>query len=373
MNEKGYINMKIWSVFSLVIVFHFAILGLLLIQPGCQSTTGDQPDPSMTAAGSSESLSQPVQQPDLDPAFNSGLPTASANRGNLSAPTRPSGVTRTSPQTGGLEPVLEPVRDNLSVPPVTSEYKVQKGDTLSGIAKKEGISLNDLLAANGLTKSSTIYVGQSLLVPSQSAPEDTASAELEHSGREVVVERGDTLSSIASRAGTSVNALKSLNGLTSDRIYVGQRLAVPEGSGVSGSTSSSGSSSQASRPSQVSGGTSYTVQAGDTPGGIASKFGLNASQLMAANNISDPRKLRVGQTLVIPGGGSAPAQTNSRPASNSQPVARSNSATTTPPPSQPEISEPSAEDPMSVLEALEDEDLPYVDVEVVEEGNNSGN
>jgi LysM repeat protein len=181
----------------------------------------------------------------------------------------------------------------------------------------------------------------------------------------VVVARGDTLSAIAARNGTTVRDLKALNGLSSDTIYVGQRLAVPQ----SGDTVPVTVRAPERAVSTPSGGTTYTVQAGDTPGAIAKRYGISSSSLMAANNISDPRKLRVGSTLVIPDSGSTGSGTGqTSPAARSQPTSRSDTPTTAAISEEP-LPEPTEEDPMSVLEALEDEDLPYVEVEVIEEEN----
>jgi LysM repeat protein len=189
------------------------------------------------------------------------------------------------------------------------------------------------------------------------------------SGKQVVVASGDTLGKIASRAGTTVKILKSLNGLTSDTIYIGQKLSLPEGA-----TGSTVSSSLAPQPVSTSapiatGQNTYTVKAGDTPSGIARKFGVSTSQLMAANGISDPRKMSIGKELVIPEGGSAPV---TQPVSTSnQPIQLRSGTSTTP--VEPVISEPTPDDPMSILEALEDEDIPFAEVEVIEGGSQPGN
>jgi LysM repeat protein len=247
---------------------------------------------------------------------------------------------------------------------------VRKGDTLSGIARREGVSLKELLSANGLSKSSVIYVGQVLLIPESSPAEVDASLELEHSGKEVVVARGDTLSSIAARTGTTVNILKRLNGLTNDTIYVGQRLAVPESANVAASPAPARSSTTVSTGG--TGGSTYTVQPGDTPSGIARRFGVSTPALMAANDISDPRKLYVGKTLVIPSGGADPAPVTPAPV-QSQPVTSSPEPRPVTTPAEEALPEPTEDDPMSVLEALEDEDLPFVEVEAVEEETEPGN
>ena len=355
--------MKIWSVFSLVIVFHLAVIGVLLIQPGCQSQSAPPPDPSMTTPGTGLPLPEPMPSEPLDPAFNAGMQSAGTPGGRtMSAPRRPTGVTRSEPDTSTLQPVLEPVQDDLSLPTIQQKYTVQKGDNLTMIARRYGVSLGDLLSANGLNRSSTIYVGQELMIPGQAPEETNGTMEIEHSGKQVVVVKGDTLGKIAARAGTTVRILKSLNGLTSDTIYVGQKLTIPEGSTVTASPAPV----QPIQPAPVpSGSQTYVVQAGDTPSGIARKFGVETSALMAANGISDARKLYVGRTLAIPGRGQSTVAVPPAGTRTVQP--RSESATTAVKPAQAVPAEPAAEDPMSILEALEDEDLPFVEVEAVEE------
>lgn len=98
----------------------------------------------------------------------------------------------------------------------STQHVVKKGDTLSGIAKKYGTSVKALKAANGL-KTDTIKVGQKLDLPAAAV-----------SGIHVV-SKGETLSVIASAYGTSVRALKRDNRLKSDLIRVGQKLKVPGG------------------------------------------------------------------------------------------------------------------------------------------------
>ncbi|NDV63294.1 LysM peptidoglycan-binding domain-containing protein [Puniceicoccales bacterium CK1056] len=371
--------MKIWSVFSLVILFHLAIIGLLFIQPGCQSRAQEEPDPAMTAMPPSADYSAPQPMTELDPAFNAGVAqrSASATGRTLSQPTRPTTPTqRVESDMGLLQPVDEPVSDSFSLPPVTRKVSVQKGDTLSGIARKEGISLNELLSANGLSKNSTIYVGQSLLIPESRNGEDEASVETEYAGKEISVQKGDTLSAIAARHGTSVRIIKSLNNLSRDTIYVGQTLIVPDSVQGSSTVTSSPVQTSSTRTS-TSGLNTYTVKAGDTPSGIARKYGISSKELMAANNITDPRRLYVGRNLVIPSQGSVqpeplpveqslqPVQTVPTPAPT-----RSDSITTTQPPLETRTAE---EDPMAALEALENEELPFVEVEEVGQGDNPQN
>jgi LysM repeat protein len=96
--------------------------------------------------------------------------------------------------------------------------RVKKGDTLYGLAKRYGTSVDALKSANGL-RGNMLDVGQKLTLPSVSS-----------SGMSVYrVERGDTLARIADREGSTVGAIRSANGLRGDIIYPGQRLKVPVG------------------------------------------------------------------------------------------------------------------------------------------------
>lgn len=378
--------MKVWPIFSFVIVMHLALIGLLLIQPGCQSSA-PAPQPAQTqAAASTVRPSQTVTArpaQGLDSAFNSGLTTGGASGvtvggRQLSAPRRPDPTPLREPETRLLQPVLQPTSDPVTITGGSTEYEVVSGDTLSGIARKTGVSLDALLKANALTRQSTIYVGQQLQVPEASAApsfaeEVTPSSEDVPGGREIEVRSGDTLSGIASRAGTTVSVLKRLNNLSSDMIYVGQKLQIPDTGEPLPAQLPSPSAPEPGR--EVMSGSSYTVQAGDTPSGIARKFGVSVSDLMQANGISDARRMNVGRELVIPGRGgvSTPVSVASSGSVSREPTtipeprlpSRENAVQAVPPRS---ISQPTT-DPLQELESLES-DLPIVDVEEVPEPGN---
>ena len=105
-----------------------------------------------------------------------------------------------------------------SVSAAASSYTVQSGDTLWKISQATGVSVSNLRSWNKLTND-IIYANENLsLVAPAPQPAPTSNT--------YIVKSGDTLSAIARAKGTTVTALKSLNGLTTDIIYVGQKLLV---------------------------------------------------------------------------------------------------------------------------------------------------
>ncbi len=97
-------------------------------------------------------------------------------------------------------------------------YIVQPGDTLIGIAAHYGVTVSQLARANGLRWNSWVYVGQSLSIPDTQASPNT----------DYIVHRGDTLFGISRRFGTTVQAIMAANNLRSTTIYVGQQLLIPK-------------------------------------------------------------------------------------------------------------------------------------------------
>ncbi len=172
-------------------------------------------------------------------------------------------------------------------------HVVQAGEHLTAIANRYGTTPEAIASANNLVNMNLLYVGQRLTIPGgSSAPAQGNSY--------YVVNRGDTLTAIAARYGTTTQALVQANGLASaNLIYVGQRLLIPGGGTVPASPSSS-------TPSSTTG--YYTVQVGDTVSSIAVRNGVTAWAIVDANRLANANFIYVGQRLVIPGGSSpAPA------------------------------------------------------------------
>ena len=117
----------------------------------------------------------------------------------------------------------------------TSVYSIKRGDTLSKIAAQFGTTVSQLKALNNLS-SDMIYAGSTLKVSGQPVKQSETKIETETvakdpttanaSTTEYVIKSGDTLGTIAAQFSISVQSIKSLNGLSSDLIFAGQKLKV---------------------------------------------------------------------------------------------------------------------------------------------------
>lgn len=140
------------------------------------------------------------------------------------------------------------------------------------------------------------------------------------------VVKGDNLWTIAKKNGVTIKQLTTANNMRSDsRLSLGQKLVIPGKSvdvaGVAGNVSAVTPPSPAKvapatvAPATVA--TTHVVKSGESLGAIAKKYQVKVGDIATANNIADPTKLRVGQTLKIPGAHVAatkPAAVVSKPA-----------------------------------------------------------
>jgi LysM repeat protein len=184
-------------------------------------------------------------------------------------------------------------------------HVVQRGETLSSIAARYGTTVNAIVRTNGLSNANYVYAGQRLTIPTGSSGAGSAVTV----GGTYTVRPGDTLSSIAARHGTTVNAILGANGLANaNYIYAGQRLTIP------GRTGGSSGSSRASSAS--GGGQLYTVQRGDTLASIAYRYGTTAWAIASANGLANPNYIYAGQRLRIPAGGATASTPGAAPAAD---------------------------------------------------------
>jgi len=166
---------------------------------------------------------------------------------------------------------------------------VQPGDTLFRIALRFGTTVEAIVLANGIVNPQLISVGQKLWIP--------GSSDGEVPGPTIyVVQRGDTLYSIARRFGTTWRVLAAVNGLSDPRsIHVGQQLIIP-GADPGSDTPGSGTPAPTPPPSQEI----YIVRPGDTLWSIAMHHGTTTWAIIAANDLQNPSLIYPGQELIIP-------------------------------------------------------------------------
>ena len=248
-----------------VIAVHVVALGGLLFQ-GC-SKTGDAG--TGTTAGTDLAGTSPLSTNDpglmaTNAALGGGMASTSSVPG-IPANTSPMpGTPGTASYVGGVAPAGSP---GASVPPgspaypaatspasapgpvpavITPEpataapmseggdYRIAKGDTLAVVAKKNGVSLKALEAANPGVDSRKLKIGQTIKIPAggktASATPSGKAGSSASAASEVgtyKVKKGDSLTAIAKKHGTTVKELRSLNSLKTDQIKVDQTLKVP--------------------------------------------------------------------------------------------------------------------------------------------------
>lgn len=218
--------------------------------------------------------------------------------------------------------VLSIIGSGLVAAPVFAQQSVHVvgyGEYLSSIAVQYGVSINDLIAANGISNPNVIVPGQRLVIPGaggSAASYDTpANGPLPAAGGYYTVQRGDSLSSIALANGISMGDLMRLNGIgNANFIWVGQQLRLSARvSNVSVPTDQ--------QPAPQLAGTVYTVRPGDTLSQIAANYGTTAQALLIANGLPNANFVWVGQQLRIAGAGSVAQAVQS--AAAGMPVANS--------------------------------------------------
>jgi len=158
--------------------------------------------------------------------------------------------------------------------PSGNTYIVKSGDSLWSIAKKYGVTVDELKSANNLT-SNLLNVGQRLKIPSTVEEETTEYTNY-------TVKSGDTLYSIAKQYDLTMQELISFNNLNSTLLSIGQTLRIP-----------------IAIEETVEPYVTYTVKSGDNLYAIARNYGVSVSDIMSYNNLTS-NLLSIGQTLRIP-------------------------------------------------------------------------
>ena len=239
-------------------------------------------------------------------------------------------------------------------------YTVVSGDGLYAIARKTGISIDDLLSLNGLSLTSTIYPGQVLTLSANSqettseessstenetststqetsSEENAASSEQTSTGGTYTVVSGDGLYAIARKTGTSIDDLLSLNGLSLNSIiYPGQVLTLSGNSEAAPAAESTESTAEESQeevttPEETTLSTNakmYYVHSGDSLYRIAHNHGISLSTLLEWNHLSVDSIIQPGQGLIVSEGSSSSSEEAEESTSSSEETASESTETT---------------------------------------------
>lgn len=161
----------------------------------------------------------------------------------------------------------------------TNSYIVKRGDTLWAIAKQYGVTIQDIVEENNIPNPNLIYPGQILKISKwQENEEECTTNHIIYT-----IKRGDTLTSISTRFGVSINYIAELNNIQNiNLIYAGRELLIPK-------------CEEGDKPSQNE--NVYIVKRGDTLWGISRKFGVSVRYLVNKNGIKNSRLIYPGQVI----------------------------------------------------------------------------
>ena len=167
-------------------------------------------------------------------------------------------------------------------------YTVQRGDTLSEIASRYGTTVQEIVDINNITNPNVIYPGQEIRILRNST---VAGQETRGTGSiTYTVQRGDTLSKIADAYGVTVEHIVELNNIQDPNlIYPNEKLRITESKNTNLNPISQSSSRDYT----------YIVQRGDTLWKIARQYGVSVRYIVRLNGITNPNLIFPGRILKI--------------------------------------------------------------------------
>ena len=206
-------------------------------------------------------------------------------------------------------------------------YTVKRGDTLSNIATRAGVSWRDIAEWNQIDASAKLLSGSTLYLYDAKTIEPISSTSAASQPESYVVQSGDTLIGTANRFGLSVTQLASYNNLSSRAdLLKGQKLWLIPGKVTAPATTPAAPSTKPSKSSTAT--KNYKVKAGDGLIALARQFNIPTETLASLNNIGTTDSLYVGQTLKVPASVDFNSTSNSTSASSSTSSASSSVPTT---------------------------------------------
>lgn len=174
----------------------------------------------------------------------------------------------------------------------TITYRVKAGDSLWLLARHYGTTVSKIKSINGLG-SNNLKIGQVLKIGEEAATATVAKKSIA-GGKALTyrVKEGDSLWLIARRYDTTVSKIKSINGLKSNSLRIGQVLTI----GGSAAATATTVSKKTAVPSDK---TTYTVREGDSPYLIAKKNGIKLDDLLKRNNMTKKSLIHPGQVIIL--------------------------------------------------------------------------
>jgi LysM repeat protein len=211
---------------------------------------------------------------------------AIAPAAHASEPTQKRGGSKLHAATRAVTATVAAARTAVVGSAAPSTYRVQAGDTVSSVAGRFGVPTASVLALNGLGWKSLIFPGQVLKINKAATSSSTSTAS---SGKTHTIASGDTVGAIAARYGVGVDAVLSANGLSrSSIIYPGQKLDIPSASATidatpASSTKKSSSSHSGATSYTIAAGdsiSSIAAKFGVSTSAVLSANGMSASSLI---------------------------------------------------------------------------------------------
>ncbi len=200
-------------------------------------------------------------------------------------------------------------RNSNTIANSTFRYRVRRGDSLSEIADKFGVSISDLMKWNGLT-SNSIAAGKVLKIQSNNNPGTTAYGDNSNNRTANLtyykVKKGDTLGEIARKFKVKVSEIIAWNNIKNNKILSGSRIKIYSYSSIydleedltDNETVNKNEIGETVKTNKSNGSNFHVVKSGESLYSIAKKYNMSVARLKQLNYISGS-KIRIGEKLII--------------------------------------------------------------------------